>query len=58
MTKTIEEVKAAKRELELKISQMVNEFALDHHGKMSISLMNINGIGQPTYYVCEIEIKL
>lgn len=58
MTKTIEELKVAKRDLELKISQMVNEFASNYGVRVGISLTNINGFGKPTYYVCEIEIKL
>lgn len=62
MTKTIEEVKAAKRELELKISQMVNEFAEDYSCGLRVDVdeITVTEVGQTkTYiYVCRIDLKL
>lgn len=61
MTKTIEEVKTAKCELESKISQMVNEFSKEYNCQFNIDIRNTGNqiIGQenPVYY-CTIGIKI
>ena len=56
--KTIEEVKAAKRELELKISQMVNEFARTHGVRVDLWMDVVCNSGSADMYVLETEIKL
>ena len=62
MTKTIEEVKAAKRELESKISQMVNEFAKTYGVLLDVRVRSYDAITVEgkfnRLYVCETEIKL
>ena len=62
MNKTLEEIKAAKVDFEMKLETMINTFARENSVRVNVDVREIvfNAIGERADYVyeCLVEVKL